>query len=291
MAALATETPTHQLGFRTEELFDTANYPIHQADSSAFRELVEDTTFRLGETNCAQLGSFIRPVIVEQMQEEAASLSGHAVFHSTSLNPYFTEPPEGLPREHPLMRFAPRRHGMVRADRFPREGVIWSIFQNADLCHFVARALGHEKLYTYRDPFGSVNINVQPEGCEFPWHFDNNEFTISLGLTQSPGGGAFEYVPNLRTSEDENYDAVQRVLDGDRSHLRSLVLKPGDLQLFKGGYTLHRVTAPSTGERQSLLLSYVTDPEDITTSDKAIRIWGEAAAEHYQKDKKIKETQ
>lgn len=97
-------------------------------------------------------------------------------------------------------------------------------------------------------------------------------------------------MPNLRIREDENYDAVQRVLDGDRSDLRSLKLRPGDLQLFRGGCTLHRVTAPKGGERQSLLLSYVTDPDDITSADKAIRIWGEAHPDHHARDRRLADT-
>ena len=169
-------------------------------------------------------------------------------------------------------------------DRFPRDGVIWSVFQNPDLCRFVADALGYERLYTYRDPYASVNINVQPEGCEFAWHFDNNDFTVSFGLDQSPEGGAFEYVPNLRSPEDENYDGVKNVLDGERDKVRGLKLRPGDLQLFKGGYTLHRVTAPKGGGRKSLLLSYVTDPSNIASADKARRIWGEAHPMHLERD-------
>ena len=184
------------------------------------------------------------------MQAEADALAPEAVFHETSLNPYFSEPSESAPEDHPVNRFSPRRHGMIRADRFARGGVIWSVFQNPDLCRFVAAALGYDTLHTYRDPYASTNVNVQPEGCEFAWHFDNNEFTISFGLKQTEEGGDFEYVPNLRSRDDENYGEVQKVLDGDRSNLRSLKLRPGDLQLFRGGYTLHRVTAPKGGERQ-----------------------------------------
>jgi hypothetical protein len=60
-----------------------------------------------------------------------------------------------------------------------------------------------------------------------------------------------------------------------------LILNPGDLQLFRGGYTLHRVTTPLDHERHSLLFSYVTDPDDMTSAEEAIRIWGEAHPDHY----------
>lgn len=283
------EADTAPAVYSTSELFNVEAYPLDQPASAVYAEILAAAVEGLNTVNCAQLESFVRPEVLAVMQAEAEELAPGAIYHEANLNPYFSEPPEGKPADHPLNRFSPRRHGMVRGDKFARGGVIWSVFQNPDLCRFVAEALGYKKLYTYRDPYACTNVNVQPEGCEFAWHFDNNDFTVSFGLKQTEDGGAFEYVPNLRSREDENYGEVQKVLDGDRSNLRSLKLRPGDLQLFRGGYTLHRVTAPKGGERQSLLLSYVTDPDDIATSDKAIRIWGEAHPDHYARDRQLAE--
>ena len=58
----------------------------------------------------------------------------------------------------------------------------------------------------------------------------------------------FEYAPNLRTAEDECFEAVGAVLDDRSDKVRALPLTPGDLQIFKGRYSLHRVT-PVTGVR------------------------------------------
>ncbi len=265
----------------TSQLFDTGRYLVDRPGSTEFDALVTETRAALAETNCARLEAFVRPDALELMQEEAERLADGAVFHAVRLNPYFSQPPEGTPEDHPLNRFSPRRHGMIRADRFARAGAIWTIFRNADLCHFVAAALGRDRLYPYDDPFGSVNVNVQPEGAEFAWHFDNNDFTVSFGLKQSAAGGDFEYVPNLRSDSDENYEGVKRVLDGERSNVRSLRLVPGDLQLFRGGCTLHRVTPPEGGDRRSVLVSYATEPGAMTSADTAIRIWGEAHPDHH----------
>ncbi len=54
--------------------------------------------------------------------------------------------------------------------------------------------------------------------------------------------GAFEYAPMIRTSQDENFEEVSKVLDETSEKVISLALQPGDLQLFKGRYSLHRVT-------------------------------------------------
>lgn len=267
----------------TGELFDTERYPVNRRGTAAYRTAVWQARRGLDAGNCARLADFVRPEILAAMQAEAAQLAPQAVYTKADLNPYFSVAPEGIAGDHPLRRFSPRRHGMVRGDRFARDGVIWAVFQNQDLCAFVADCLGYDRLYSYQDPYGCVNVNVQPAGQEFAWHFDNNDFTVSVGLKQPQDGGMFEYVPNIRADGDENYWAVKGVLDGDRTKVRSLVLRAGDLQLFRGGSTLHRVTAPVGGERHSLLLSYVTDPANIVSADKAIRIWGEAHPTHWKR--------
>ena len=264
----------------TGELFDTERYPVDRRGSAAYLDMIKSARRGLDNGNCARLADFIRPSILTEMQAEAAALAPHAVYTRADLNPYFTVPPEDMTEDHPLRRVSPRRHGMVRGDSFARDGVIWAVFRNDDLRAFVADCLGYDSLYTYRDPYGCVNVNVQPAGQAFAWHFDNNDFTVSVGLKQPKDGGAFEYVPDIRSGSDENYDAVKEVLDGDRTHVRTLVLCAGDLQLFRGGYTLHRVTAPAGEDRHSLLLSYVADPANIVSAEKAIRIWGEAHPLH-----------
>ena len=55
-------------------------------------------------------------------------------------------------------------------------------------------------------------------------------------------GGVFEYCPNIREPGNENFEEVKKVLDGDRARVRQLKLEPGDLQIFKGRFTMHRVT-------------------------------------------------
>ena len=32
----------------------------------------------------------------------------------------------------------------------------------------------------------------------FPWHFETNNFTITLGIQSADEGGLFEYAPNIR---------------------------------------------------------------------------------------------
>ena len=52
---------------------------------------------------------------------------------------------------------------------------------------------------------------MEPES-EFPWHFDGNEFTISVLVQQAEQGGIFEYVPDIRSPGEENYEKVEAIL-------------------------------------------------------------------------------
>jgi len=262
--------------FPTESLVDVSTYPIHTPGSQTYVTIVKQARDGLEGSSCALLKNFFRPSVVEQMRSEAVDLQPDAVYVEKAYNPYFDEVPDDLPDDHPRRRVTRRTNGMVRADHFDRGGAIWALFKNQHLLQFVADCLSVEELYTYRDPFGCMNINVQIPGSEFAWHFDNNDFTVSLILQRPETGGEFEYVPDLRTNEDPGFEAVKKVLDGDRSLVRPLDLQPGDLQLFKGRYALHRVTAPEgKTSRLSLLLGYVDDRDSMASPTFSQNLWGE----------------
>ena len=74
--------------------------------------------------------------------------------------------------------------------------------------------LGKDELHVYEDPVSNMIVNVQRAGQEFNWHFDTNEFTITMLLQPADQGGEFEHVPELRAPDDENDAGVTAVLDG-----------------------------------------------------------------------------
>ena len=74
------------------------------------------------------------------------------------------------------------------------------------------------------------------EGHYFPWHFDGNEFTVSILIQEAEEGGLFEFVPDIRKPGDENLESVKSILKGSRERGRSLKLKSGDIKLKTGAY-------------------------------------------------------
>jgi len=106
----------------------------------------------------------------------------------------------------------------------------------------------------------SVIVNVAYAGDGFPWHFDTNNLTITLAIQSTDEGGLFEYDPNIR-QDGKNFEAVKAVLGGVLNRFKSLALEPGNLQLFKGHYSLHRFSPlKRSTPRYVAILSYVEQP-------------------------------
>jgi hypothetical protein len=73
-------------------------------------------------------------------------------------------------------------------------------------------------------------------------------------------GGDFEQAAFSRDEESENYEEMYRVFDGSSSILRSYTPVPGDLVLFKGRQSVHRVRGIGEGRRTVALLSFANEP-------------------------------
>ena len=127
-------------------------------------------------------------------------------------------------------------------------------------------------------------MNLAEEGGGFPWHFDTNNYTVTLAIQNAEQGGDFEYSPCLRTPTDENYAGVGRVLDDDRSLIRSLRLEPGDLQIFKGRCSLHRVT-PLSGPRLRYvaIFSFAEEPGMVGSPERTRQLYGRVLPIHLER--------
>ena len=106
-------------------------------------------------------------------------------------------------------------------------------------------------------------------GCQ-QWHFDSGPMVTTLLLQAPEAGGIFEYVPELRSDQDENFAQVQQILDGDVTRIKQLRLEAGTLSLFRGHYSMHRVSEVSGSQtRIQAILGFSTNPDlhgDIQSS-------------------------
>jgi hypothetical protein len=277
MATLATKTRASAL----DGLVNLDRYPLHRLDGAAGREMIENCREQLGVDGCVVLKNFVPAAAIERLEAETLRLSPKAHYNECETNPYNSDADPDLPPRHPKNRFDDRTNGFVGGDCIDEDTIIRRIYADTDFQRFIAAVVGMEEIHPYADPLADLVINVLREGCQHPWHFDTNEFIVTM-LTRKPDeGGRFEYVPGLRSPESENFEGVQQVLDGDRSGLKSIDLELGDLQIFFGRYSLHRVT-PVKGERErhSVIFAYAQEPGFVGRPERAQRIFGRMAPIH-----------
>jgi len=263
------------------DIIDIARYPLDDLDGPGGRELVAQCRSQLADTGCVVLKGFIRPDALTALEAESRRLAPTAHFNSTRTNPYNGSGDPTLPQDHPKNVFQRRDNGFVAGDQIGPDTLIRHLYEDPRLKHLVARCVEAERIHEYADPLAGLVINVLRPGCQHPWHYDTNEFIVSLMTVEPEAGGTFEYCPGIRSPEGENYDAVGRVLAGERDQVQSLRLSPGDLQIFFGRYSLHRV-APVEGreERHTLILGYAKNPGVIGRPERTRNIFGRVTQAH-----------
>jgi len=266
------------------ELVDLKRYPIHLPSSDEFKNLLAQTQAQLSDDGCAVLRGFVRPDRIAELADEADRVAdkGHRSFNKT--NVYFTRDNPDYPEKHPLRRFFERSNSFVPADNFGADSHVRSIYEWPQFSAFVQHALCEDRFFRYADPLADVIVNVAEEGAGFPWHFDTNNFTVTLAIQNADKGGEFEYCPNLRTPDDENYSGVEAVLDGQSAQVKTLVLQPGDLQIFKGRYSLHRVK-PLFGSRRRYvaIYSFVEEPAMVGNPERTRQLYGRVLPIHIER--------
>ncbi|MEP3331578.1 hypothetical protein [Sedimentitalea sp.] len=264
------------------ELINLAEYPIHQNGPKRGAVLAR-VRKDLERDGCAVLKAFLTPAGVAALTAEADSVAdkGHQSFSKT--NAYFTQDDPNLPPDDPRRQFYDRSNAFIPADNFASQGPLRTVHDFQGFDRFIQDCLQEEKFYRYADPLADVIVNMASEGNGFPWHFDTNNFTVTLAIQNAEAGGAFEYAPKIR-QHDENFAEVRRVLNGTSDKVRVLHLEPGDLQLFCGRYSLHRV-APLTGNRPRYvaIFSYVEEPGMVGSPERTRQLYGRTLTIHMER--------
>ncbi len=265
------------------EYVDLERYPIADLKSPAARALIARMHEEMANLGACCLRNFISPEALEKLRGEAESLAHLAYGGPTEATPYFFNyrigEGKGYPEDHPTRRTSPRRLRQVAGDLIPEDAQLRRIHRSPSLIAFLAKALGEQALYPLADRQQSLNISVMEEGGCQQWHFDRGKAAITLLVQASEGGGRFEYVPDVRSEDSENFEAVGRVLDGYRENVRSVEITAGTLMLFRGHFSLHRVT-PVEGKRHrlQLIFAYADRPDQHGSAESSRLHYGTRAA-------------
>lgn len=266
-----------------QHIVDTTRYPILSLSGRAGRALVEAVRHDLRTNGCAVLPGFLRPeALREGVAECARSRAGGAVFaKARDHNVYMSTPDQRLPAEHPAHVLQRREQGYIAFDQLELTSIFRQLYESEALTNFVCEAT-ERQLHRSADPIACAPISVMEPGTSFPWHFDENDVTLTLMLQPASSGGSFEFCPNLRSADDENAAAVRAVLDGDRRGVVESPLGAGDLQLFHGQNSLHRVSAVGEGSPPRYLFAPAWNdaPGLVNTVERSITSYGRALEVH-----------
>jgi hypothetical protein len=264
------------------DLIDYARYPIAQ-DGQAKDDLLARVRADLARDGCAVVKHFLTAKGIAALVAEAERVAskGHRSFNRT--NVYFTKDDPSLPADDPRRQFFDRSNSFVPADNLPKDGPLRTIHDSPGFDRFIQDCLQETAFHRYADPLADVIVNVAEAGNGFPWHFDTNNFTVTLCIQNAEAGGAFEYAPGIREG-DENFPEVSRVLNGTSDKVTVLHLEPGDLQIFRGRYSLHRV-APLRGTRPRYvaIFSYVEEPNMVGAPERTKQLYGRTLPIHHER--------
>ena len=264
------------------EIINHDEYPVDDLDDPKRQLIIDQIRAELADDGCAVIRNFVNEDGLQQLLAEAQERK-HRAYYSPNkrCNVYLGDGDAELPDDHPRNMFMPRTNGFVTADLLGEKTISHQLYYWQPLRRFLADCLGKKKLFIYDDPISNMIVNLGKPGQQFNWHFDTNEFTITMLLKAASSGGYFEYVPGLRTQIDECYDEVREVLLGDRNRVKRLQLNAGDLQFFLGRFSLHQVTE-NTGDDDRLLLimSFTEKPGVIGNLVRVKDLYGKVTEAH-----------
>lgn len=253
------DTPTPPID--VSHLIDTDRYPIDDLSSARTQELITQAKADIAAQGIAMFPGFLKPEGIETCVAEVERLKDQA--YARDLIRYIyaqdTLDPE-LPADHPFRQGQPLVQRMLSADVFDGASEMRKIYEWNGLPPFIASILG-ESVHHIADPFLSLAVIMMNNGQTHDWHFDGNDWVVTLLLQRPESGGEFEFVPLTRDAENDGVDRVEAVLRGTSDEIVTHSQEPGTLVLFYGDQSVHRV-APSYGERDRMVaaFSYHNEP-------------------------------
>jgi hypothetical protein len=262
-----------------DTLVDLDRYPIHDLGTPQAQAAIACGRADLaGDDGLALFPGFVTAVALKAMAAEAEGLVPRAFRRDEwyGIYSYDCEAKDAdLPESHPRRRRFRSRMGAIAYDLLPWDSCTRALYEWPALTRFIAAVSGETELYTCADPLASCVISVLEPGDMHSWHYDQNDFVVSLLLQAAERGGEFEYAPNIRSEQNENYADVARMLDGDPCLRRIGAITSGCLALFRGRRSLHHVTEVE-GSRPRLiaLFSYDRKPGMMFTPDVHLRALG-----------------
>lgn len=225
------------------DLVNLDRYPIHDLTSNDRKNVITDCQKQLAECGACVLPGFLKSEAIAQLIRQSLVLEPEARRTAWLLNTYSEKADKKYEANHPRRRRFAASLKTLAYDQIPKEDLINLLYECDAVTDFIRDALGLATLYRYTDEFQSLNITYMGDGDQLAWHYDLNDFVVTLLLQAPEHGGEFEYAPNIRNKDlgEENYPDVHDLFEGKNVNNKLMSQEPGTLVLFQGINSMHRV--------------------------------------------------
>ena len=241
-------------------ILDLDRYPVDELTNPRRRSLVAFCRAALAFEGACQLPGFVREGAIDALVAEATSMAPQAFRTDDTHNVYFEQVDADDDVSSALQHSSKSAIGW---DRIGADSPLRIAYEWDALTTFLGEALGLPELFRYADPQGAASLMVFEPGDELGWHFDRSPFAVTLMLQPAPRGGAFQYHHQLRGPDDERRADVAAALRDELAGRITLPNEPGTLSLFRGQYSMHRVTPVEGAQRRiNAVLAYSVRPGD-----------------------------
>ncbi|MBM3585965.1 MAG: 2OG-Fe(II) oxygenase [Alphaproteobacteria bacterium] len=236
-------------------LVDLERWPIADLDTPTARAVVATARRALETTGLCLLPGFLTKPARRAMAAEVEARVGHAHPRDAWFGLGTGYRGANASADGRSSRYAMRA---LACDRLDPTGPLRALFGWDGLTDLVSALVG-ERLYPSVDPLASLSVTILGAGDEHGWHYDENDFVVSLLLQDADDGGHFELVPGSRDRTDAR--AVEdRALAGEAGGLVRPTVGAGTLSLLRGRRSLHHVSPVERGRRLIALFSYDRRP-------------------------------
>jgi len=275
---------------RIAHLIDLEKLPLDRLDSDDYAQVVAAAQAELDVDGCTVIKGFLRSEALPQLSKEITTIRPQLHESLIDINPYFSEGDPSLPHDHPVNTFIERSGGFIPRDAFNPTSDFEAVYQNPAFLSFLSDCLNVPEVHCFADPLAGLTINVLGPGQQFAWHFDTNDFAVTCLIDGAEEGGLFEYSPGIRGDRTENFAGMAEVLadrPAGRASVKTLELHPGDLQIFRGRNSVHRVTrvGVESTTRNTAVFAYTEEAGVIGRLERTYQLFGRVLPAHQEAER------
>ncbi len=249
-------------------LIDLDRYPVDQPDTAEGAALVARCQADLDRDAAATLPGFLREEALAGLVAEGESLiPGSRRFERVPRVTYpQSDVSEGsaLAAEVRAMKHL-NANNQILNYQIPNNSDLRAIYLWPALTEFVRRVRRVETLHVSQCPHLALTMKAAFEGDTDGWHYDPNDGVVTLLLQAADEGGEFEYAPNIRNDDDQNYAGVKQLFGAPETEGRRLLQTAGTFTFFNGKHSMHRVKPVGVTARPRMvaIFSYDQRPDQV----------------------------